>query len=288
MNIITQRLIEIGTKIRKEISALRTDIRVGVANLDNGVKNLKDAVDAQRKSYEECRETNPPIAITDLRTNIPIRVETKPKRGKIESAGRFIKGTLEIAGIIAVIVYTGVSYRTWQASADAADYASRQAELSRKSLNETIKNFRLGQRPIVSLTNDLGTPQYFPPPSNQIVWEWHFTNYGKTPAIELKTGTEYMKIGQTGKWIPSYHAKDTKLNRSTHPLPPETPERATVVSDPGITQSQFNQLLTESYSISIRGTLYYTDVYREKYETGFCITRLNGGGITWCEGNYIK
>jgi hypothetical protein len=131
MDIITQRFIAMGVRIRKELSALRSDPREDVANLANRVENLEDAINAQRQSYEKRSQTDLPVAITDLRTDIPIRVEKKSDRSKIERVWLFMKGTLEVAGIIAVIAYTWISFNNWQDQADATDAAARQAELSK-------------------------------------------------------------------------------------------------------------------------------------------------------------
>lgn len=124
MDSITQRFMAIGIRIQKELSALRADLSRDIAHLTNGVQNLKNTVDTQRQSNNERSERKPPISETTLRTDVPISVKTKSDRSKIESIWAFTKGALEAGGIIAVVVYTLVSYQIWQDQADATNAAA--------------------------------------------------------------------------------------------------------------------------------------------------------------------
>jgi hypothetical protein len=151
------------------------------------------------------------------------------------------------------------------------------------------ENFRLEQRPIIWLTNDLGTPAFVPNPkkadnTGQIVWDWHFTNYGKTPALHI-TFRHFMRIENSTE--ESYGAQAPSVGA---PLPNGKTDFATVVSRPGLAQSKFNQLISAiNNSIGISETISYFDAYGEKYETTFCLTRLVNGAIQYCkEGNDIR
>jgi hypothetical protein len=90
-----------------------------------------------------------------------------------------------IAGIQAYILAT-----TDASTREAAGAAVKSASTAEDALKTARENFRSEQRPIVWLTNDLGAPVFVPNPkkadnTGQIVWDWHFTNYGKTPALHI-------------------------------------------------------------------------------------------------------
>jgi hypothetical protein len=96
------------------------------------------------------------------------------------------------AGQAWILATTDVSTRK------AADAAVKSATTAETALNTARENFRAEQRPIIWLTNNLGSPQYVNltnnPGGGQITWQWHFTNYGKSPALHLAFH-QLIKIG---------------------------------------------------------------------------------------------
>ncbi len=150
------------------------------------------------------------------------------------------------------------------------------------------ENFRHDQRPYIWLTNELGSPRIVSPragqsATGQVIWTYHFTNYGKSPALNVRF-YQYIKIGDRG-FTSSYGAKEEHRGA---PLPPNQDSIATVVSDE-ISREEFNQLLIADERISTRIRFVYSDSYAENYETGICLTRLHTGAIGYCkDGNYIK
>jgi hypothetical protein len=189
-----------------------------------------------------------------------------------------------IAGIQAWILST-----TDASTREAARAAVTSASTAEDALKNARENFRSEQRPIIRLTNDLGAPAFVPNPkkadnTGQIVWDWRFTNYGRTPALHI-TYRHFMRIGNSTE--ESYGAQAPSVGA---PLPTGKTDYTTVISKPGIGQSDYNQLLSSiDDPIGISGTILYFDVYGEKYETTFCLTRLVTGAIGYCkEGNDIR
>jgi hypothetical protein len=195
---------------------------------------------------------------------------------------------IEIVGAVFLIgtaIFTGLQWRA----------ASEANKLTHEALRNARDNFRQDQRPYIWVTNDMGSPIFVPwnndpaSPTGQVIWTYRFTNYGKTPASN-STFTQEMKIGNRPFTKTYTHDKQTRESIGA-PLPPNKIDFSTVVSDPGITRTEFNQVIsTQSReSISIRIVFTYTDNSIGKYETGVCLVRLNTGAISYCrEGNYIK
>jgi hypothetical protein len=189
-----------------------------------------------------------------------------------------------IAGIQAWILAT-----TDASTREAARAAVKSASTAEDALKNARENFRSEQRPIIWLTNDLGAPVFVPNPkktdnTGQIVWDWRFTNYGKTPALHLSF-RHFMRI--ENKIEESYGAAGPSIGA---PLPTNKTDFATVISRPGISADEFDRLLSSiNDDIGISGSIIYFDAYGEKYETTFCLTRLVTGAILYCkEGNDIK
>ncbi len=82
----------------------------------------------------------------------------------------------------------------------AANAAITSAATTQTALQTARDNFRIEQRPIIWLTNNLGSPQYVnrtdKPDGCEIAWEWHYTNYGRSPALHL-TFHQLIKIEDT-------------------------------------------------------------------------------------------
>lgn len=169
----------------------------------------------------------------------------------------------------------------------AADAAVTSAQTAQAALKTAQENFRKEQRPIVWL-NDLGTPTFIPnrktaDGTGQIVWSWHFTNYGRTPALHMSFD-HFMRIenateGSYGSVGPSAAA----------PVPTHKDNFATVVSRPGISLDEFNRLFGTDEAIGVAGEISYFDAYGGKYQTTFCLHHLSSGAIGYCKhGNDIK
>lgn len=234
--------------------------------------------DAQAKTNEKTGHTQNPVdsvsAITPQPNpaNCHCEITGQPKKDWWDNTKPFV----ELAGIVLLGVYTFYTIKMYSANKNAADAATKAANVAAAQA-----------RPVLWLTNNFGQPQYFAAPSNQITWEIHFKNYGPTPANEVIWSDVSMKIGVNGEWKPSYRVDVPPEPKINHPIAPTEEVRRTGVSDPGISQQQLATLTQVDFAISVRGTVAYKDASGQSFETGFCLTRLKLGGITFCEGNYI-
>ena len=192
--------------------------------------------------------------------------------------------TLVLAAIAAIQAW--ILETTDASTRQAAAAAVKSASAAETALQLT----RQEQRPIIWLTNDLGTPNFTldrppsDPTSGQIFWKWHYTNYGKTPALHILFH-HFMVIA---------NARQASFGEPVEgsmgaPLPPGKDDFSDVVSAPGIKPEQFAQFMKTDQAIGIEGIFTYSDAAGNQYQTTFCLRHLATGAILYCpKGNDIK
>lgn len=148
------------------------------------------------------------------------------------------------------------------------------------------------QRPYVWLTNNLGKPGCIRAPNAPdvpdcyVVWDYHFTNYGKTPANNVRF-VGNLNVGDNADKKPQV----LEPLRAAAPIPPNKDDFATALWQTKISEQEFGRLMKSEDTIVLFGRVLYTDAYGRNYETGFCLQHLASGAIAYCggsEGNYIK
>jgi hypothetical protein len=161
-----------------------------LGHIADGIQKIKDSIDAKRESDNKRQERDKPVAVSDLRTKEAIRVKTESDYGKIKLLGRFIKGTLECVGILAVIAYTYLMLQSNEIAMSnfrrARIDANGQLKEAMAQTELTRKNFITDQRAWVGVD--------FPKLSStwsadkkQITFTTDaiIKNTGKTPALNM-------------------------------------------------------------------------------------------------------
>ena len=170
----------------------------------------------------------------------------------------------------------------------SAQGAADAALAAQKGLEQNDTHFQLEERPYIAQSiNSTTGPKWHSNVSDsgkgQLVWDWHMTNYGKTPAQNI-TFTQEMKLAG-GSWKRSHG--EAALNVG----PPQLQGQDvvdTVISDE-IPRSELDRLMRTTDGISIRIKIYYTGLNGNDFETGLCLSRTNAGSIMYCTSdNYIK
>jgi hypothetical protein len=160
-------------------------------------------------------------------------------------------------------------------------------------VSDARKNFVQDQRPYIWLTKDgNGAPEFQQPTSTsltgQVVWTYHYTNYGKTPPYRVRS-QHYISISGS-PFVDSYGASPE--GSVGPPIPPTADLRGSVISMPGLTPERFNEAIgINGKGISIFVKFEYTDAFDKPYETGICLKTLNTGAISFCPDdklNYVK
>ena len=217
---------------------------------------------------------------------------TKRRRKYWFEWGKFI---VEVLTLLIISSYTVIAYHQWdemriatKATQEAADAAKAGADAAIQSLADSRSDFKNDQRPFIWLRNSLETPRFWINPvtknTGQILWDWHVVNYGKTPVANMQF-RQYMKEGSK-PFVASYGERGGNFGS---PIPPNADILSdTVVSAP-LTPAEYSDLIKTDYGIQIKVIIDYTDLYGGKYETGFCLSRLQNSVVSFCrEGNYIK
>ena len=273
MDYVTRQFINLAKKLRDEFRKARETLHDDLSRLADGLKNLKDAASTHWQANEKRYDANP-VTVAELRTQIPIRVQTKAQRSKAETIWRVFKGALETVGIVAVCLYTVVAYQQWQEATDATNFVARQTELSRKGLNETTKNFRMDERSWIGIEGFSPSPLV---PNQKFVASGKVTNSGKTPALDVKITT-------------TTHFSDEPVNIAKYARSPERDKgkgkpRSVAVFFPGMVKyaiggSDFPLPQTaieritktggEGKFVYIFGEITYKDIFGEAHLTTFC------------------
>jgi hypothetical protein len=200
---------------------------------------------------------------------------------------------LTVALLVATVHYARLQWKEMKRGADAAHDSAIAAQ---NAISQAHSQFQQDARPYIWLTNTgMGNPEYFwpenmpkadPKTHGQIIWTYHFTDYGKTPAYNVVTVSRRIKVGKNSKFKNSY---GFKIGKGTGgPIPPGKDDFNTAVSDPGLSRQEFDQLINVDEGISIEVVIRYTDAEGAKYETGMCFTKQALGSIQYCDtGNYI-
>ena len=217
--------------------------------------------------------------------DIPGRIfDELVRQGKEEERREKVRIRLERITMWAVIIYAGIAVFQYV-------QMRRANQLASDAVTNTRDSFREEQRPYVWLMNQLGSPglALVKPPTGQILWSWHLTDYGKTPAYKL-VRKQYIKLSGDKIFTPSWD--EQSISHTPIPLPPNKDDFNTVISRPGITAQEFNALMQQDEGIIIRIVVNYVDSYGEHYETGICLGHLASGAIEYTEQgncrNYIK
>ena len=176
---------------------------------------------------------------------------------KEDNAHEKKKSRAEIATLVVVAIYAGLTWWQGCSTKKAADAAQTAASTAKQALIDSRVNFAADQRPILWLTNQLGEPTPFNNPKDstngQIIWTWHFTNYGKTPPVEVRF-RDYFKFGD-GAPVPSYGQESQDVGA---PTPTGKDDFASVISAP-MKRSDMRELIA-SGKVGIIVVIQYSDL----------------------------
>lgn len=267
------------------IAAVKKILREGVTHLADSIENLKNAVSAHWQADEERYQTKP-VAVSDLRADVPIPVEDKTKKSVPEWIWTIFKGALEIIGILAVITYTFVAYQANQLSManyrrvriDANEQLKESAEqtkLAGETLAATAKNFRVDQRAWVTLYPQILTKAPMGTPANTIPIIVAWNNTGHTPALdsELAFGYLYSTKDYVSD-VSSSTAHTTVLN------PSEKITRAVYAPNgSGVSPPYYVPVAPPGKFLFVSGTVTYKDVFGDHHQTTFCMKEITVGQL---------
>lgn len=132
---------------------------------------------------------------------------------------------------------------------------------------------------------DLGKIDWAPRSDNpnfgEVVWTFHFVNYGKTIAQDLETPVKHLTV--LGNSFPD----EIDIEGNPVPLPPTKDNFISVLSGQ-ITRAQYLQALATDEGITMNVTITYRDGYGTAYESKICAITLRTGALGYCPDSYMK
>lgn len=282
MDYVTRQLVVLTKKLREEVRNYQETLHRDLMRLSDGFNNLKDSVDSHNQTEAERNEIKPTVAISNLRTDVPIGVNTYAQRSTKEKIWGLTKGILEVAVAIAVVGYTVISFETWEETADAVNFSARQAELSRKSFNEGTKNFRADQRSWVGAKG-----YYFPlkiEPHMHLNAHYLQINAGKSPALEVRNrvGFGVMTVKLTEQIADAELRKASPGNRYT--LFPQQELSSAGDAFVTINKGWLEQIRVKKAWLYYFGDVRYRDEFGSAHRTTFCsIWNADSGQFEYCQ-----
>jgi hypothetical protein len=144
------------------------------------------------------------------------------------------------------------------------------------------QNFVKDQRPYLWFTNENVQLQWDKDRAGA-VWTHHFTNYGKSPAVEFGIEERLIVGADAMKRIEAialpYHSPKNVVPQSKNQF------ASAFVS---VSQEDFTAATQHDGWIVLFGTFIYSDSLGNRYLTDFCHSRLASGAIYDCEYDHTK
>lgn len=277
MDYLAQQFIALASKIREQLSRLNDVIEKHRESIDKAEVTRRKQ---QQPSPEIRAELHIPQAIEDQRTE-QYQQSHRLQRHQVIAAYLAVAATTMAFAAAAVYAYI--------ASKQLREMHNTVVE-AKRSNDDANNRFREDQRPYIWLkTGYAGNIQFVPNQRapqkgiGQILWTFHYTNYGRSPALEVRFVDKTMSLNG-GEFRQSYGRAFTVPT----PLAPTEENFATVVSRPGVTAKQFARYQATDEAIKVHAIIRYTDRYKDgPYETAICLSLLANGSIAYCKGSYI-
>ena len=275
----------------REFSSLAEIIRAQLGSIRDAIQEqihtIRDTSETTNKALNEI-----PKELSGLRVPENEKAEARKYRKKAHRQQVLLTWGTWLA-FIAAGIYAGVAAHQARTMTDTLDQIKLQTKAAQCAVQAALKanadagdRFRKDERPYLAETpKSTERPEFHPTDpamDGQIEWNYHFSNFGKTPGYHIHS-EQFIKLGH-GPFVSSY---GEPKHRGETILPPTGDNLITVISAP-MPKQQFERLLSISGGIQIKIRFFYRDSYGTDYETGICETRLNTGAISYCEGNYIK
>ena len=127
----------------KELIAALDKIRTEIVNLLHAIHDHKNAIS---KHGDACKSTsNEPLSVIAT-LSAPVAIREDQSTSKAQKIWKAIKTPLEIAGIIAVIIYTTLTYFMWRETHETNKAAQRSAATAQTQLE-------LSERPWIKIVD---------------------------------------------------------------------------------------------------------------------------------------
>jgi hypothetical protein len=245
--------------------------------------------DETQHNTDNERDNAPIATVTELRTQIPIRVQTKTDESKAERVWKWAKGLLEVLGILAVILYTVLANKQWhemisarhqtQGAIEATTRATGAAEAANK---DAADRFRIDQRPYMWIVTPILPAK--DPKDGYYTVNIHYKNYGKSPAIKIRTDFRWEIAPNAMKNVRYISKIPFTSKNSTIQMPNGNPDFASTKPFLYFSDTEAQQLITTEEGIVAYGRIDYTGTDGTEYWSLFCMFSQANGALSYCHG----
>ena|ERR1700722_5897551 len=227
--------------------------------------------------------------------------ETKPSkyledvRNAFKKQLRKPKFFVEILALLGLAFYTLETHCTNSLTKSALEVSRSQfaqSQISSKkqfdqAQSAAAKQFITDQRPYVWITNDIGpfsiAPHSTGNTSDRLAFNFHYTNYGKSPAINCQTEARII-FGQNAASKISFPPLDSQTGTI---VPPGKEAYNTAWSDSPVSPALLARIQTAGVieSVTVTGYIQYSDTSGNVYSSKFCLERNPGPGMAFCKSH---
>lgn len=208
--------------------------------------------------------------------------------------------TATVLAFIAAAIYAliashqlDIMKKTLDATIAQSSAAHQAVQIAQKSLKQAQESFVRDQRPYIWLTNDLGHPGYIEARVNGVLmdqrigWDWHYENYGKSPAYNVR----FFAVVLAGDNADKMPRPVMSFVGPGVPLPHGQVDFATAFTKRRFSRETFESLEQQQGAILIYGRIRYKDADGNEYQDGFCFHTLATTAIMFCKeknSNFMK
>jgi hypothetical protein len=162
----------------------------------------------------------------------------------------------------------------------AAIWAASAATAANQNARE---QFQRDQRPYVWLTNEPEALDWTKLENRPVLtWPLHYTNYGKSPAYNIKLHVALEVVLVNGE------RNSANVISKGAPLPPNKQDLLLAVSSTDVTPEEFQRLRLVDGGVRAFGLIEYQDSSDTTYETRFCLRHRANGKADYCDTNSMK
>ncbi len=232
MDFLTQQFVAAAKWLRDELSRLQNSI---------------DAIrDEYKREHEEHRNQSPQPVVVEAELQIPEAIErdhgTRDDRAHRQQIWLTV-GTWLAFG--AAAIYAAIAAYQLGETKKVVQQATRAAKAAEDANTAAGNRFREDQRPYVWLkAGYVGQIEFIPKKganqtAGQIVWTFQYINYGRSPAHEVFFDSKSMSLGVNNRFRESFGFSEAKRRNIATPLAPTEENFATIISNPGVSPSDY-------------------------------------------------
>jgi hypothetical protein len=277
-----------------------------LSQLDAPIKETVDGVHPQDNTANagQGRESTPQQPVRVVVESLPPRsTPDQQDEGRKRWKRRREWGELivSILTLMALVVYTVVTWKQWRTMNATYCEIQRQTASSenavteaRNAITQSKNQFQTDQRPYVWLTGKkpptfADVTEFYHLKDGPVYWTVFYSNYGKSPAIEVCREIHLVHAPDTFNKIYDIPHNTCKKKEEGAILVPTGIFFSTAKTEDSITDQNYSEITSGEESFAVFGRFDYRDAAGGTYYSQFCLLILKGGAVGNCYNhNHVK